>query len=156
MTHGSPLGVWRPGDDPGGRLESLRAAIPLGRFGEAEEAGALPVSGHLDGVGLLGHGVTVAQDGFEGVQQLGFGGGAGLLPGVQSLVGTPGVTAISVSYGGGEFSGETSLDSFFTTPFQGASAGRYRAGGALSEIAQRSPGCGHGQAARRRDGARLD
>ena len=29
------------GDDPGGRLESLRAAIPLGRFGAAEEAGAL-------------------------------------------------------------------------------------------------------------------
>ena len=29
------------GDDPGGRLEALRAAIPLGRFGAAEEAGAL-------------------------------------------------------------------------------------------------------------------
>jgi subtilase family serine protease len=45
------------------------------------------------------------------------GAGGGLLPGVQALVATPGVTAISVSYGGGEFSGETAADSFFTTPF---------------------------------------
>jgi subtilase family serine protease len=42
--------------------------------------------------------------------------GGGLLPGVQALAGTPGVTAISVSYGGGEFSGETGAESFFTTP----------------------------------------
>jgi subtilase family serine protease len=45
------------------------------------------------------------------------GSGGGLLPGVQTLVGTPGVTAISVSYGGAEFSGEASADTFFTTPF---------------------------------------
>jgi hypothetical protein len=45
------------------------------------------------------------------------GNGGGLLPGVQALAGTPGVTAISVSYGGGEFSTETSFESFFTTPF---------------------------------------
>jgi subtilase family serine protease len=40
-----------------------------------------------------------------------------LLAGVQFLVGMPGVSTVSVSYGGSEFSGETSFQSFFTTPF---------------------------------------
>ena len=40
-----------------------------------------------------------------------------LLNGVQFLVGRPGVTAVSVSYGGREFAGETAYESYFTTPF---------------------------------------
>jgi subtilase family serine protease len=42
--------------------------------------------------------------------------GLGLLPAVQTGTATPGVVATSVSYGGGEFSTETTLESFFTTP----------------------------------------
>ena len=40
----------------------------------------------------------------------------GLLPAVQTGTATPGVVATSVSYGGGEFNGETGAEPFFTTP----------------------------------------
>ena len=42
--------------------------------------------------------------------------GQGLLPAVQTGTATPGVVATSVSYGGGEFNGETTFEPFFTTP----------------------------------------
>src|SRR6202041_323481 len=39
-----------------------------------------------------------------------------LLSAVQTAAATPGVSAVSMSWGGGEFSGETSYDSTFLTP----------------------------------------
>ena len=48
------------------------------------------------------------------------------------------------------------LSPFRATPFQGTSTGRYRPGGALSALFERSSGICDRQAARRRSRARLD